>query len=133
MSEHASVSTYRGLRVCYAKVFANCMQSQHGLSKLGSAPLALPIDAGREAEKLYRRGYKTPSTVDIANEARRLFAVMSSSIRVLYLILSDESFDMSSADRPVKIERQMAASLVADSVTNFPVLKLLAATIHQGA
>lgn len=83
----AHAERHWGLRTCYTKVFASNTPSQRGLAKLGFAPLALPIDAGRSAENLYRRVVAAPSTADVANEARRLFAAMGSRIRVLIPIL----------------------------------------------
>jgi len=73
--------SHRGMRTCYAKVFADNLPSRRALRRLGFEPLdfrAVPPD---EREVFYRCGEDATREVDVA-DLRRLFRCIGSEIRI---------------------------------------------------
>lgn len=74
-------SARRGLRTCYAKVFADNLPSRRALRRLGFAPLDVRATPPDEREIFYRRGEDAGREIDVA-ELRRLFGGIGSRIRI---------------------------------------------------
>jgi RimJ/RimL family protein N-acetyltransferase len=72
---------HRGLRTCYAKVFADNLPSRRALRRLGFAPLDVRAVPPDEREIFYRRGEDAGREIDVA-ELRRLFGGIGSRIRI---------------------------------------------------
>lgn len=74
--------THWGLRVCYAKCFADNLPSRKALAKLGFTPVELAIRSDRDGERYYRRASSQAPAATLAEELRFLFMRMGSAARV---------------------------------------------------